>query len=144
MQAIFAIELHHHNYVNMERYLQKIRAKCPDITRIYSVGKSVDGRDLTVMEISKNPGTYQALKPNFKYIGNMHGNEVLGRELLLYLLDYLCTLYLAGNEDIQNLIDTTRIHVMPSMNPDGYERSTEGDCNSVKGRSNANGYDLNR
>ena len=30
------------------------------------------------------------------------------------------------------------------MNPDGYEKSQVGDCSSVNGRYNANGYDLNR
>ena len=30
------------------------------------------------------------------------------------------------------------------MNPDGFENSVEGDCDSVKGRYNANGFDLNR
>ena len=30
------------------------------------------------------------------------------------------------------------------MNPDGFEMSTLGECSSVNGRYNANGYDLNR
>lgn len=75
----------------------------------------------------------------------MHGNEVLGRELLLALADKLCAGYLAGDPDVRNLIENTRIHLMPSMNPDGWQLATDtGGEDYLIGRSNNNSVDLNR
>lgn len=48
----------------------------------------------------------------------MHGNEVMGREALLHLAAVLLHNY-DRNLYIQQLLDTTRIHLMPTMNPDG-------------------------
>jgi carboxypeptidase D len=87
---------------------------------LYSIGKSYQGKKLRVLEITKNPGKHAPGKPEFKYVANMHGNEVVGRELLLLLAEHLCDGYgrLPG---ITKILETTRIHLLPSMNPDGWD-----------------------
>lgn len=135
------VQFVHHNFTAMEQTLKIIAKNYPNITRLYSIGKSVEGRDLWVMEITKTPGKHDPNKPEVKYIANMHGNEVVGRECLLLLLKYLCENY-GSDEQATRIIDTIRLHVMPSMNPDGYEISNQQD--ELKGRENSHHVDLNR
>ena len=125
------------------RFLQDLNGNYPKITRLYSIGKSVQNRELYVLEISTQPGTHVSGIPEFKYVANMHGNEVVGREMLLLLAKYICENYKL-NDRITELVNSTRIHFLPSMNPDGYEMSTEGDAISIDGRRNAHNVDLNR
>ena len=108
----------HHNTQEVFDILDRIHGKCPDITYIYDLPlKSVQKRPLRVIVFSDNPKHHEVLEPEFKYVGNMHGNEVVGRELLLVLAEYLCDEYQKGNEQIKKLVDNTRIHLMPVMNP---------------------------
>ncbi len=108
----------HHNTKEMFDLLERIHKKCPDITYIYDLPlKSIENRPLRVIVFSDNPKEHELLEPEFKYVGNMHGNEVVGRELLLRLADYLCHEYQNDNKQIKDLIENTRIHLMPSMNP---------------------------
>ncbi|KAK1158328.1 hypothetical protein AOXY_G23196 [Acipenser oxyrinchus oxyrinchus] len=141
--AIQPQDFRHHHYSDMELFLRRYSTEYPGITRLYSIGKSVEQRELYVMEITDNPGTHKPGKPEFKYIGNMHGNEVVGRELLLNLIEFLCKNY-GSDPEVTKLVNSTRIHIMPSMNPDGYEQSQEGDREGTVGRNNSNNYDLNR
>ncbi|KAM3838065.1 carboxypeptidase Z-like [Diretmus argenteus] len=152
------IQFAYHSNAEMINIMKKTETRCSDIAKTYSIGRSVDGKELLVIEFSNNPGEHELLEPEVKYIGNMHGNEVLGRQLLIYLVQYLCSEYLMGNERIQTLINTTRIHILPSMNPDGYDLAVSGlqDSNTDDeeqvqrydswniGRTNSENIDLNR
>uniref|UniRef100_A0A1I8B4B5 Peptidase_M14 domain-containing protein n=1 Tax=Meloidogyne hapla TaxID=6305 RepID=A0A1I8B4B5_MELHA len=137
----------YHDQKAMEEKMEEINKKCPNITRLYSVGRSVQGRQLAVIEFSMHPGRHQILKPEVKYVGNMHGNEAIGRELLIRLADYLCDSWRGGQRQIVELLNSTNIHIMPSMNPDGFEiafKNKPEDRGWLTGRGNAHGVDLNR
>lgn len=137
----------YHNYEDMTKLLQEFSKNFTEITRLYDIGNSVQGRKLWVMELSSKPGKHQVGIPEFKYIANMHGNEAVGREVLLRLIKEFCEKYKTDPE-LKRFIYTTRIHIMPSMNPDGFELAYNSGEDSKRdwliGRSNANNIDLNR
>ncbi|KAL1252552.1 hypothetical protein QQF64_017245 [Cirrhinus molitorella] len=145
---IHTLDFRHHSYDEMEMFLQLLSAVHPSITYLNSAGQSVQGRNLYVMEISTNPGVDQQGKPEVMFLGNMHGNEFIGREILLNLIEYLCRNY--GKDPlVTHLVNSTRIHIMPSVNPDGYELALKahkelvsGDL-SIIGHDNSHRVDLN-
>jgi len=140
------LEFKHHNNTELAAILQQVHNQCPDISRLYTLSEpSVQGVPLYVLEFSDNPGHHELTEPEMKYVANMHGNEVLGRELVLHLADHICKSYLAGDEDMVTLVHSTRIHLLPSMNPDGWKIATDnGAKDYLIGRNNANNVDLNR
>lgn len=119
------LDFKHHNYKDMRHLMKVVNEMCPNITRIYNIGKSHSGLKLYAFEISDNPGEHELGEPEFRYTAGSHGNEVLGRELLLLLMQFMCQEYLAGNPRIRHLVKETRIHLLPSVNPDGYEKAFE-------------------
>tara|TARA_Y100001935_G_scaffold159096_1_gene130894 strand:+ start:1424 stop:3421 length:1998 start_codon:yes stop_codon:yes gene_type:complete len=123
----------YHNYNELTDFLININSEFPTITNLFSIGQSVQGRELWVLEISDNPGINE-IEPEFKYIANMHGDETVGRELCLYLISWFVNGY-GSDERATDLINDTSIFIMPSMNPDGFENGS---------RYNANNVDLNR
>ena len=133
----------HHDYASLESWLRDLATRFPAITRLYSAGRSVQDRELWVLEISDNAGRHEPGEPEFKYVGNMHGDETVGREVLLLLARWLCETY-ATNNQTRHIVDNVRVHIMPSMNPDGYENSTEHGSFMQLGRTNAHHVDLNR
>ena len=107
--------------------------KYPDLLEVKSIGKSTQNRDLWVAKLTKNVQQPNS-RPEFKYIANMHGDEIVGRELMVRLIYDLLQNYNVTPE-ITELLETTQIYILPSMNPDGAAAQT---------RANGAGVDLNR
>jgi len=148
----------HHNYEDMVSLMQQVAESCPEITHLDAarygngpgdgtVGKTKNGRELNYIIFSDNPTGVDSLEPKFKYIANMHGNEVVGRELLLQLMVDMCVNYQNNDPQTKWLIENTQILLMPSMNPDGWQLACQEepeDRQWLTGRANAEDIDLNR
>ncbi|XP_053125822.1 adipocyte enhancer-binding protein 1 isoform X2 [Hemicordylus capensis] len=145
MTSVDNLDFRHHNYKDMRQLMKVVNEECPTITRIYNIGKSSRGLKIYAMEISDNPGEHELGEPEFRYTAGIHGNEVLGRELLLMLMQFLCKEYKDGNPRVRNLVMETRIHLVPSLNPDGYEIASQMGSelgNWALGHWNEEGYDI--
>jgi len=125
--------LAYHTYDDLTSTLTALAAAHPNIARLISAGKSIQGRDLWFMKISDNVDVEED-EPEFQYISSMHGNEPVGMECLLDLIQRLLDGY-GTDARLTSLVNETEIWIMPLMNPDGYVLARRG---------NANNIDLNR
>jgi len=129
--------------------LEDLASKFPGLARTGSLGESVVGNDLRFILISNNVKKRTTLEPMVKLIGNMHGDETVGRQLLLYLAHYLLHQY-DKSEMVKFLVDNMELYLVPTMNPDGFAvvEFDEANVNKCRHKSNArrnsNNVDLNR
>lgn len=143
----------YHHYSDVDTLFHALEKKFPTLAKVGSIGKSGQGLELFYIQISDNVDTPEPGEPMFKYVGNIHGNEAVGRELIVYLAQYLLENYQSDSR-VKQLIDTTNIFLMPSANPDGFESAKLGitagilknndSCTGFLGRQNAQSVDLNR
>lgn len=115
----------YHNYKELKILFRKLEQKHRNLAKVRSLGKSVKGKDILVIEIHGNINNIQPLTPKFKYVANVYGNHAVGRQLLIYLAEYLLMNF--GKDDrITQLVNKTDIFLIPSINPDGFEHSDVG------------------
>jgi hypothetical protein len=123
----------YHNYKAMTDELHRLADSHPEIAKLTSLGKSTQGREIWMMTISHNVDLDEG-EPELLYVANMHGDEVVGRELSIYHIRRLLTEY---NQVLRttNLVNHSKMFIIPSMNPDGFE---------MHQRYSATNIDLNR
>ena len=72
------------SYDQMEEILGELELSYPDIAQRYSIGLSEEGRQIWCIKISRDiKSPRQILKPMVKFVANIHGDETVGRELLI-------------------------------------------------------------
>lgn len=66
--------------------IKEMEKAFPDLVHIYTVGKSVLGKEMWVIHMGTNiTGDRPLLRPPMKIVANMHGDETVGRALTLMM-----------------------------------------------------------
>lgn len=119
------------------------------ITERFSIGQTLEGRDMWMVKISDNPDVDED-EPEVFINSLIHAREPAGMMTVMYYMFYLLENY-GTDPEVTYLVDNREIYFMPIINVDGYEynRSTNpsgGGMWRKNRRNNGSSYgiDLNR
>jgi hypothetical protein len=133
------VNLRFDRYYDYEGYTQAFRQlerAYPKFLKMISIGKSYEGRELWVMIIN-NPDTGPELTKAAMWVdGNIHGNEIQGAEINLYITWFLMENY-NSLPDVKKVVDERVFYIMPTQNPDGRQYWFEHANTSSSSRSPA-------
>ncbi len=110
----------YHNYAEMNAELDALVAKHPGLAHKFTIGKSLEGRDIVGIRISPHAidGFTPTALPGVVIMGGHHAREHLSMEMPLMMAKHLLE-----NRDstVLRLLDTRDIFLIPMVNPDGAE-----------------------
>ncbi len=121
--------------------IDQLVAENPDLAKRISLGESVEGRDLTGIEIGVGVNAPEDGRPVMLMFGNHHAREWPSAEAPMEWAHALVQQFNAGDARTVDLLTRARVIIVPVSNPDGYDASrTSGDLvdlNSLDGGGTA-------
>lgn len=116
--------------------IDALAAKYPALAKRISIGTSVEGRDLTGIEIGRDVTGPEDGRPVFLLFGVHHAREWPSAELPMEFAYDLLNNY-GTDSRITALLDRGRAVIVPVSNPDGYDASrTSGDVVDLRAADN--------
>ncbi|MCK4305963.1 MAG: hypothetical protein KAY24_17120 [Candidatus Eisenbacteria sp.] len=108
-----------YTYSEMIAYLDEFHALYPEITtEKYSIGTSIEGRDLWAIKISDNPDVNED-EPEACFDALHHAREPITVNVLIETIRYLCENY-GTDPEVTFLVENRETWFVPVVNPDGY------------------------
>eukprot|EP00095_Tigriopus_kingsejongensis_P002031 maker-scaffold806_size94461-snap-gene-0.11 protein:Tk02031 transcript:maker-scaffold806_size94461-snap-gene-0.11-mRNA-1 annotation:"unnamed protein product" len=99
----------------IETFLQQLARRNPDVVTLKVLGKSIEGRNMLLVELRLGMGPASVMKPAFAMDCGIHAREWISPATCLNLIDRLIKAGLDGP------LGDFDFFVFPVMNPDGYE-----------------------
>ena len=108
-------------YGEINAYISNIATARPDLASIASIGSSIEGRAINSITITAPdaPGNAASDRPAIVFNGCQHAREWISPMTVTYLASRFVDEY-DTNAEIQQLLTTARIVIVPVVNPDGY------------------------
>ena len=139
----------YHTYAQTVTELKSLAAQAPDLASLFSIGKTVQGRDIWALRLCPGAKNDEPSKlPGALFIGEHHAREHLSNEVPLLLAKRL----IEGRQDpdVARLLKSRDITIIPLLNGDGAEYDVASDNYRMQRknmRDNGDGtfgVDLNR
>lgn len=93
----------------------------PGLTKVVSIGKTVQGKDILALKLSKNAKkSKDGSKPATLYMSNQHAREWITPEMTRRLMHHYLDNY-GKDKRITKLVNSTELWFVLSANPDGYD-----------------------
>lgn len=93
----------------------------PGLTKVVSLGKTVQGKDILALKVTKNAGkTKDGAKPSVLYMSNQHAREWITPEMTRRLMHHTLDTY-GKDQRVTKLVDSTELWFLLTANPDGYD-----------------------
>jgi murein tripeptide amidase MpaA len=111
---------HYYLYNEITDLLKRLEKEHPKLAKLHSIGKTPQGRDIWLMELSNREKGNPDRKPGMYIDGNTHASEVTGSMVCLKTIWYLVSEY--GRDPFATeLLDGRVVYVNPRVDPDGAE-----------------------
>ncbi|HEY5898957.1 MAG TPA: M14 family zinc carboxypeptidase, partial [Burkholderiales bacterium] len=110
-------------YEEITRIVHDWEKANPGLVRVKSIGKSLEGRDLWLLEIGRDPDKLRAAA---WVDGNMHAVEVCGSSVSLAIAEDVIAIHRGEDRldlpaHVKDRLKSILFYVLPRMSPDGAE-----------------------
>lgn len=107
------------NNTEIANWLASLQQQYPDLVTVSQYNSSYEGRPLRVVRVTSPVGV-PGTKPIILWEGGIHAREWIAHATMCYMISNLVTMY--GSDDaVTTLLDNLEFHIIPVVNPDGYE-----------------------
>ncbi len=142
-RAMSGPDSRYQNPAKVESALKQYAAAFPTIARVASIGKSLEGRDIWAIRITKDVAKEDPTKPHVFFNSMHHAREVMTSEVGLDIVDTLLNQY-GKDPQITHWLDAYVVDVVPMFNVDGNNLVWTSDSMWRKNARGGYGVDINR